>query len=575
MIEQGRVRPGSRPGLSSSFGSTPGTPRGRPTTPGGPPLTVAHSAAPPLAMLDDQSYFAAMQQDVLLLQRRLRAFATPRKGTEVSEGSLQLITGGSNAWQAKVALHELLSDKMAQLERAVVQATAHGAEDAPAGTGPNSRLSHYLLALDRLQRLHAHALDAHAGEPVADGGDHAAAAEEEAQQLRARLQHKERLNASLERELMEAQAALRAREAETERLVDAARAEGTADSAQPAQAVPEEEAERLRVEAEIARREADGLRAQLEQLGAKLHAEQQARAASDARAASAARAGQAAQERESERSAAALLQQRNATILGLRRALSELQAEQSARATGPADASHASQLAELQAALAAERSAARSRSDLLSARIDELSAQLGNAGSDEKSVLAHMRAENERLEVRAGGRGAKRFLQTPSHAAELRRAAPSPRCPPPRLAAPAQADVRNGKDVLAAAKREMALLQQPAGDSCEEVMIEELRNMREAFDAKLRAASEAARDRQTAHRRELRCAAIPDVAPRVPASLPPWRASPHAAERATPPRFRLCLRSEMREAFAKERGSMESRMAQLMAKLMARPPQKS
>ncbi|KAG8467450.1 hypothetical protein KFE25_000766 [Diacronema lutheri] len=489
MFEPGRVRPSSRPGLSVSNGSAPGTPRGRPATPSGPPLSVADAPGPQLAMLDDASYFSVMRQDILLVQRRLRAFATPRKGTEVSEASLQLIVGGSNVLHAKLALHELMADRMVQLERALVQATANGAgaDGAALGTGGASRLSYYLVALDRLQRLHAQAFDA------PNGANGAGARVDDTDALLAKLRQRELQNATLERELMELQSTLRVQDADAQRRVDAARAESAAagaDALRHCESSQRTEEERLRDalaradEALVeARGEADAARARAAELDAAL-AELHARASPDAAAKAAAREESLAHD------AAALeaaLAQRDATIAGLKRALSELEAKAGSAAAAAADASAA---AALEAQLSAEKAAARNSLNYMQARIDQLAAQLDLTSNDDndKSMLKHMHAENERL----------------------------------------QAEITRLADVLTAVKRELELVQRPPGDDFDDVMIEELRNMRESFEAKLAAASEVAKDRQAAHRREIR---------------------------------------ELREAHDKERAVMESRIAYLAAKL--------
>lgn len=403
MFEPGRVRPGSRPGLSSSLSSASSTPRGRPTTPSAP-LTISDGAASQLAMLDDASYFSVMRQDILQVQQRLRAFATPRRGTEVSEASLQLIGGGSNVLQAKVTLHELLAEKMLQLEKVLVQATAEGADGVGAGTGGASRLSYYLVALDRLQRLHAQALDGHAAPtaPVTNGPGGG----QQADELLARLHERERLNATLERELMELQSTLRVHEADAQRRIDEARAEGAAVGSQAPRAGEsaqhEEEAQwrqaaaRSADELAQAQRDAAGLRTQVEQLSATL-VELQARSSPEVDA------KRVAREEELAATAAQLeaaLQQRDATIAGLKRALSELEAQATAQ---PSAATVAEATAKLEAELAAERSAARNSANYLQARIDQLSAQLDitSNGEEDKSMLKHMHAENERLQARA------------------------------------------------------------------------------------------------------------------------------------------------------------------------------
>lgn len=101
--------------------------------------------------------------------------------------------------------------------------------------------------------------------------------------------------------------------------------------------------------------------------------------------------------------------------------------------------------------------------------------------------------------------------------------------------------------VIGSLKRELLVAQRPAGDGFEDVMIEELRNMRESFEAKLAAAAAGAKDRQAAHRREIRCAPLRRPAPRAAshrlraarsaplsrAALRSPRASPLAAQGAS------------------------------------------
>ncbi|KAJ1619472.1 hypothetical protein T492DRAFT_1150786 [Pavlovales sp. CCMP2436] len=476
-FEPGRVRPGSsaRAGLGASLGSTrPSTSLGL-----GPPLTVADSAASQLGMLDDPAYFSTMRSDILLLQRRLRAFATPRKGAEVSEASLQLIVGGSNPLHAKVALHELLADKMMQLERALVQATADGIDGATPGVGGASRLAYYLVALDRLQRLHFVAADG----LQAMGGGSGGAGREQIDELAVRVQERDRLNATLERELMELQSTLRVGEAEARRHAAGANALRDGDVAsREEEARLRDAAARSADAAAGAQRRADALRAQVEELGVTV-AELQARAAPGAAAKAAAR--------EEELGAAlgaaeAALGAREATVAGLKRALSEAEAK---LASIPAPAGGA-RVAALEAELLREKAAARSASNYAQTRIDQLTAQLDLSRSDDsdKSMLGHMHAENERL----------------------------------------QAEVATANDVLASVKRELDLVSRSDGDSFEAVMIDELRAMRESFEAKLAAVHKLAKDRQASHRKESR---------------------------------------ELRETYDKERASMEARIAYLDAKL--------
>lgn len=92
--------------------------------------------------------------------------------------------------------------------------------------------------------------------------------------------------------------------------------------------------------------------------------------------------------------------------------------------------------------------------------------------------------------------------------------------------------------------------------------------MRESFEAKLAAASELAKDRQAAHRREIRCVSSFSPSPwfacqsRIAPSLTPRACHPsHCIRRY------ICMHSELREAYEKERAVMESRIAYLAAKV--------
>jgi hypothetical protein len=441
-LEPGRVRPGSSlnrsAGLNGSFNTAqsppigrpgtssgrPGTSGGRPGTAGGPPVSSlgigdgGGGGAPQLALLDDGAYFAVMQADILLLQRRLRAFATPRKGTEVSEASLSLIMGGSNPLQAKVALHELHADKAAQLERAIVLSTAPGLDEGPPPASPSSRLGNYLLVQDRLQRLHAHAAEGgspfgdatHAGGGGGDGG-------KQVDELRARVQERDRLNATLERELMELQSAMRVQESKLERRVEAARAEAAAVAAGSDSAGGTEKDVEMQLSAfrDAAARSADAASAAA-QRASELETETEQLRASvaslEAKADGSTKLARALA-REDDATAAlaaaeASLQAKEATIAGLKRALSELEAT---RASPAAPAGADARISQLEAELGAAQMAARNSTNYLQARVDQLLAQLGGADVDEaadKSMVAHMGLENERLQVRARARFAAR-----------------------------------------------------------------------------------------------------------------------------------------------------------------------
>jgi hypothetical protein len=216
-------------------------------------------------------------------------------------------------------------------------------------------------------------------------------------------------------------------------------------------------------------------------------------------------------------------------------------------------------VAELEAALAAEKNAAQNASNYMQARIDQLAAQLSLSGGEEqegegdKSILRHVHSENERLQVRAsrrhparkplglrcvtarpwrarrvgrrlmgapyarkgkklvgggGWRGGGGRHKLPHHCVFSLLALSRPHfgvpSPSPSLSLARQAEVKRVNDMLGAVKRELELVRRPAGDKFEDVMIDELRNMRETFEAKLVAASEVAKDRQAAHRKEIR-----------------------------------------------------------------------
>mmetsp|Transcript_12133 Transcript_12133/g.31745 ORF Transcript_12133/g.31745 Transcript_12133/m.31745 type:complete len:489 (-) Transcript_12133:274-1740(-) len=482
-VEPGRLRPGSRPGSRG-----PGTPRVR-ESPRVPLSSTADGLSSYLAKLDDLTYFSAMRADILSVQRRLRAFATPVKGGEVSEASLQLIVGGSNPLHAKVALHELLQDKMMQLERAVVLATADGVpgeENVPLTPTANTRLSYYVNLLDRLQRMHAHI--------VADAADAADApganAMERINELMMRVQERDRLNATLERELGELQARMSSHEADVEHRLEAARAEGVA-------------AERERAAVDGARSDAERsaategmqrLEAEVERLRGELASAHEAEARVRAQPAA---TPALAPEREQELLARiteleAAVAERDATVVALRAVSDASEAKAGEAATTAEEQLGVLQrrFAELERELKHEKVSSKNAQIYLQTRIDNLTQQLEQtaADGDDKSALKHVQAENDRLE----------------------------------------AQVQNLQSVLDSTKKELEMSSKPPSDSFEEVMIEELRNMRESFEAKLSVANETMKDRHATHRREIR---------------------------------------ELKEAFEKERAAMESRINYLNAKL--------
>lgn len=382
-----------------------------------------------LGKLDDSTYFSAMRADILNVQRRLRAFATPVKGAEVSEASMQLIVGGSNPLHAKVALHELLQDKMMQLERAVVQATADGVpgeENVPMTPAGNTRLAYYVNVLDRLQRLHAQ-LAADAEEAAEAPGANAVARINE---LMTRVQERDRLNTTLERELGEMQARLSAIDAETEQRLDGARAEGAAAE----RARLEGAATRADQDAAAALERAQGLEAEVARLGAELAA------AREASASAASPAATVAPEREQELLARvaeleAGLAERDGTIAQLRAVAdaTDAKAGEAASTSEEQVGSLQRRVAELERELKHEKASSKNAQIYLQTRIDNLTQQLEQTAADgeDKSALKHVQAENDRLEVRAraarGGRGRE---------ARLMRARPRDAPPPSPHAGP-------------------------------------------------------------------------------------------------------------------------------------------
>jgi len=316
-----------------------------------------------------------------------------------------------------------------------------------------------------VEYLHAEIVEGGGG----GGGDPEASAKVAA--LQERVQERDRLNATLEREIMELQGALRVKEADLAAQVDAARAEGAAAGADALRHGEERQkgemtalhAKAAEAEAEVIRAKEGTaqLRAKVDELTAALAA-----AAEDKDAAKAAAREQelAARVRDLE----ATLEQRDASLAGLKRALEaqEGKAEAAREGSGAEEAELRRQVQRLEAELTQEKVSGKNTQIFLQTRIEQLTTQLelSTADEDDKSTLKHLQADNDRL----------------------------------------QGEIDSLKALHESTKRELDLVQRPAGDSFEEVMVDELRTMRETFEAKLNAVNENAKEKQVAHRRELR-----------------------------------------------------------------------
>lgn len=138
--------------------------------PAGTVVAPIKPLAPPqhfsaLGSYDDGTYFEVLEHDILAAQSRLASLGAPPAGprgnfTERELGALREISPGA---AAKLALHEVLSEKLMALERAALLSSARSAKEAVQADAPSlSRLAGLLALAERLESLVAAAPDASA-----------------------------------------------------------------------------------------------------------------------------------------------------------------------------------------------------------------------------------------------------------------------------------------------------------------------------------------------------------------------------------------------------------------------------
>ena len=139
-----------------------------------------------LSEVDDDTYFEVLTNDILHLQQQLAALAhgTERAGRRLlsagasyTERDLKTVAQAEEPSAAKLALHEILTNKQMLFERAVLQTTAKSSsgkrvDDASDHVAPSlSRLPYFYALVERLQSLHEQA-----GKPPAPAPSPASAA---------------------------------------------------------------------------------------------------------------------------------------------------------------------------------------------------------------------------------------------------------------------------------------------------------------------------------------------------------------------------------------------------------------
>ena len=450
--------------------------------PAGVPMAAAAKPPPPqhfsmLATHDDGTYFEVLEHDILAAQSRLAELDEPPPAASTgpsrhySERELSSLRDMTPTSAAKLALHEVLSEKLMALERAAFQAARADGEEASAprdASAPElSRLPALLGLVERLQQL------ARRPAPSApSGGAHDTQQQQQAQQAQ-QAQQQQRAA------LLEANARCEALAFELREMREAAAAAAAAAADDPAAeardqsggAPPDGQAEALtaaNARACVAEGEAERLRAELDRMTARVTRVEARLSESDAEVALLRADADAARAEALRLANVVELQERD--VAQARAAAAKPAPAPPSPAAGD-QASSSARAAEAEAEASRHLAAAalaRSQVESLTAELDEMRGRLAAAeGADDE--LAAARAS---------------------------------------LRAEAQAREAAERRAEACARQVEHLERQGEGgdESFEAVLGQELRSMREAYEAKLAAAQEAERETALAHRRELRAA---------------------------------------------------------------------
>ena len=468
-----------------------------------------------LSELDDDTYFEVLTSDILHLQQQLAALAhgTERAGRRLlsagasyTERDLKAMAQAEEPSAAKLALHEILTNKQMLYERAVLHSTAKSAsaptkriDDASDHIATSlSRLPYFYALVERLQALHEQASKPPiptpppasaaavtprptpkpaAGSSAAGSADvlRAPAAAAQHSALVAELEALEREVAALahargaEREARKEGAQLRGQLSASEARSAAMRAEGEAAKAEVAQG-----AARQAHQAEHAAREAERLQRRLTEVEEE-------------------REG-AVRERDEARAREAVSQAELAAALAAAMAARR----EEGRGEAAASAAAASAAAEVdRAAVVAAREAEEVERREVEAALRVSLAEAEAEVATQREAAARAREAAARLQQQLDGAqsGAQAGRQQEEAAAVLQE----------RLVVETQARERAEREAEASARAlQLWSQQQGLDDSFEAVLAEEMAAMREAFEAQLAELNARLATLRTEHRREVR-----------------------------------------------------------------------